>query len=578
LCVASAAQQPPPRRRFESFAETATPICTSRNMSSDNSPHVSHATAAAGGNDAHDQQANLASTAPKPHLATAPTHQKKFVTPTSKSGAHSDILCPHFGHVIPSQVLANALDEKVQIQSYFAGSGGLNKASASSARGPNSNADTNYTHAELEGAVYHPEPMGGAAVNKQKDKNANPKNRSSVAPVATGQTNVIDVDSPTQSPSPSVSPGATHSKHRSSKVAEKARFQSPKGHKERNSKEWSLDQTIALLTEVVEGETFIMVKHKKYEERTLVSRAKGIPHGKTNAFWDAIIEKLQSKFYFVVVKGKSQPLFPLCRKDGTPLSLKKDYVSGHFDKLVNIRLAQKERRRSSAGSRSFGVNGDDFETGDGDDSEHEDEEKGKMNGSAAESDDRIKSNKAKQSHIDELLDAYLIQQAAHKADVEAASLFVQEETEQPKAGSKRSSGQENEQRDDALIEDKSNGKGKKKKERDETEKLPKLAMPTHVERSQAASLDHANGMSSGFHALAEAQKPSTVEEFKQKSAALVDQIGKTVAETATQAITAWSMYKNSARACVSEGGLHDWHTLREEPLRMVCRRCGNVIG
>ena len=112
----------------------------------------------------------------------------------------------------------------------------------------------------------------------------------------------------------------------------------------------------------------------------------------------------------------------------------------------------------------------------------------------------------------------------------------------------------------------------------EKEKLPKLAMPTHVERSQAASLDHANSMSSGFHALAESQKPSSVEEFKQKSAALVDQIGKTVAETATQAITAWSMYKNSARACVSEDGVHDWLTLRDEPLRMVCKRCGNVIG
>jgi hypothetical protein len=353
----------------------------------------------------------------------------------------------------------------------------------------------------------------------------------------------------------------------------------PLVHKERNAKEWSLDQTIALLTEVVEGETYIMVKNKKCEERTLVSRAKGIPHGKTNAFWDAIIEKLQSKHYFVVVKGIRQPLFPLCRKDGTPLSLKKDYVSGHFDKLVNKRLAQKERRRSSvAGSRSFGVNGDDFETGGGDDSEHEDDEEGKMDGSAAKSDDRLKSNKAKQSHIDELLDAYLIQQSAHKAEVEAASLFVQEDTEQPKVGSKRPSGQEYEHDDDALIEDTSNGKRKKKKDREEKGKLPKLTMPTHVERSQAASLDHANSMSSGFHALAESQKPSSVEEFKQKSAALVDQIGKTVAETATQAINAWSKYKSSARACVSEDGVHDWLTLRDEPLRMVCKRCGNVIG
>jgi hypothetical protein len=39
----------------------------------------------------------------------------------------------------------------------------------------------------------------------------------------------------------------------------------PQGANERNSKEWSLDQTIALLTEVVEGETYIMVRNKKCE-------------------------------------------------------------------------------------------------------------------------------------------------------------------------------------------------------------------------------------------------------------------------------------------------------------------------
>ncbi len=47
----------------------------------------------------------------------------------------------------------------------------------------------------------------------------------------------------------------------------------------------------SILTEVVEGETYIMAKNKKgFEERTLGSRAKRIPHGKTNAFSDAIIE------------------------------------------------------------------------------------------------------------------------------------------------------------------------------------------------------------------------------------------------------------------------------------------------
>lgn len=547
--------------RFEKFAETATSRCTSRKMtSSQNTPP-----GPADGNqdDSRDKQG---STAHKPHLAStgAATQQKKFVTPTPKPGAHSDIRCPRTHNVIPPHVLADALKDGHQVLDFFAGNGN-SAASESATRDLNAKAVIHYTQAELERAVFRPENLriGGVAVSK----NAKPRNQSNFAQDAA---DAPALDSPRQS----VSPDASSSKHRQSKVAEKVRVQSPQRH----SKEWSLDQSIALLTEVVEGETYIMVKKKKYEERTLVSRAKGIPHGKTNAFWDAIIEKLQSRHHFIIVKGKSQPLFPLAKKDGTLLTLKKDYVSGHFDRLVNKRLAQKEKRRSSAGSRRFGVNDDDFETGPGDDSEQEDKEDDKINASAAESDDRPKSDKAKQAQIDELLDAYLIQQSAHKYDVETASLFVEEDAE-PKAGSKRPSGQDREHDDDSLIEETSNGNSKKnKKEKETKEKLPKLPMPTHVERSQAQSLEHASKMSNGFQALADSQKPSTVEDFKQKSAALVEQIGKTVAETATQAINAWSKYKSSARACVSDEGVHDWLTLREEPLRMVCKRCGNVIG
>ena len=517
-----------------------------------------------------EKQASNATKQPLSGAAAAkPTQPKsnKFVTPVAANlTASSPILCPRYGHVIPTHVLEEALEKGTKIRSYYAGTGGVNPADATS-----STRSSKYTHEELKGAVFRLDPAFERAASTNKPKNQ--------PIVVQGHSSDDDSDSDNPIGSPdqsaqrskrSVSPNASKSKKkpRTSKVAEKT--QSPQAQK-RNSKEMNQDQIIALLTEVVEGETYIMAKNKRgFEERTLVSRAKGIPHGKTNAYWDAIIEKLQSKHYQVTKAGaKPEPLFAL--------ALKKDYVSGHFDKLVNKRLAEKERRRSSAGSgKSFGVLDEDFETGEGDDSEHEDDEEGKMVGSAAKSDDRLKSNKAKQSHIDELLDAYLIQQRAHKAEVEAASLFVQEENT---AGSKRPSGQENEHSDNALIEDTANGGKKKKKEKKEKhDKLPKLAMPSQVERSQAASLDHANSMSSGFHALAESQKPSSVEEFKQKSAALVDQIGKTVAETATQAINAWSKYKSSARACVSEGGVHDWLTLREEPLRMVCKVCGNVIG
>jgi hypothetical protein len=336
--------------------------------------------------------------------------------------------------------------------------------------------------------------------------------------------------------------------------AEKQRAPSPK----RNSKHFSLEQSIALLTEVVEGETYLMVKSKtkKYEERTLVKRSQGIPHGKNPAYWDAIIEKLESDHWTQHVGDKRVPLFPL--------SLKRDYVSGHFDKLVNQRMQKLERRKQSQGARNSGGNGhndDDFVTGEGDESGSEKELEKKSD---------AKENKAMQSQIDELLDAYLLQQTAFNAsvDCEAASVF-NTNAESAKAGTKRPSGQPNESSDLDLIEDSANGK--------KQSKLPKLPMPSHAERAQSQSLDRASAMSGGFQALADSQRPSSVEDFTKKSSAVIEMIGKTVAETASQAIDSWSKYKMSQRACVTVDGVHEWQTLREKPLRMICKRCGNLI-
>jgi hypothetical protein len=153
-------------------------------------------------------------------------------------------------------------------------------------------------------------------------------------------------------------------------------------------------------------------------------------------------------------------------------------------------------------------------------------------------------------------------------DCEAASIF-KSDAEFAKAGTKRPSGQQNESSDLNLVEDSANGK--------KQSKLPKLPMPSHVERAQSQSLDRASAMSGGFQALADSQRPSTVEEFTQKSSAVIEMIGKTVAETASQAIVSWSKYKMSQRACVIVDGVHEWQTLREEPLRIICKRCGHLI-
>ena len=313
----------------------------------------------------------------------------------------------------------------------------------------------------------------------------------------------------------------------------------------RNSTGWSYKQDLALLTEVVNGETYLMIKPKgkKVEERTLIQRARGIPHGYTIQFWNEIMEKLQRPHWK--------------NEDGLPLfacPLKKDYCSNRFDTLVNRKLSEDAKKK-----QKFGVNNDDFETGEGDNSQDE------------AKNDSEPDHAADKESINSLLEAYLAQQKCFQENEASDEIFG------GAAGGKRS-GQPNEDGDRELIENTANGKGKEKKQ-----KLPKLPMPTHVEKSQAEALEHSSHMSKGWEKLADAQKPSSVEDFTKKSGAIIEQSGKAIGEimdkvaatigtTVEKGFEAFSKYKMQARACVHVDG-HDFQIIGQI---MVCKRCMNT--
>jgi hypothetical protein len=249
-------------------------------------------------------------------------------------------------------------------------------------------------------------------------------------------------------------------------------------------------------------------------------------------------------------------------QDGSPLfacPLKKDYCSNRFDTLVNRKLSEDAKKK-----KKLGVNDDDFVTGEGENSQDDVEN------------DSEPDHAAEKESINSLLEAYLAQQKCFQENEASDEVFGG-------ATAGKRSGQLNEDGDQELIENTANGKGEEKKRK--LDKLPKLPMPTHVEKSQAQALEHSSHMSKGWEKLADAQKPSSVEDFTKKSGAIIEQSGKAIGEimdkvaatigaTVEKGFEAFSKYKMQARACIHVDG-HDFQIIGQI---MVCKRCMNTIA
>lgn len=325
---------------------------------------------------------------------------------------------------------------------------------------------------------------------------------------------------------------------------------------ERNPRVWELEQDVTLLTEVVEGNCFLMIKSKGAKTETLqnVRRSQGIPHGKTGLYWKAIIDKLESAHHETLCdsSGKSMPLFSH--------PLKVDYVKDHFDSLVAMRASKLEKTKAKA-SRS---NADDWVSGRGDDSE---EAKSDCEATGANVQEKDKKNSETR---DSLLDAYLAQVRAFGESSAAGESDDTAVFPSAKGGSKRSkSGQKNETDDEELIEANANDDKKQSK----LPKLPKLPKVTHAEHVQSQAMDHQSRVSSGFEALAVSQKPDTPEVFtaKMQSGALA--ISSVIASTITGAMQAWAEVKKSDRSCLRAEG-HEFAPIPgTTPAIVLCKHC-----
>jgi hypothetical protein len=180
--------------------------------------------------------------------------------------------------------------------------------------------------------------------------------------------------------SPSTSPRARNGQAAQARATSTGGKASSAPASRRNPKDWDAVQDSALLTEVVEGQIYIMMKAKgaKVESLQKVRRSEGIPHGKTNQYWESVIENLESVHHQRLTDdGRSVPLFPQ--------ALKVEYVKGRFEKLVTDRAAKLKRLQERKPSNSTEA---DFSTNKGDDSEGD-----APNDDADKSDATVQNNK-----------------------------------------------------------------------------------------------------------------------------------------------------------------------------------------
>jgi hypothetical protein len=466
------------------------------------------------------------STAQKPRSVA-----KTFVTPAAKSAQplHASILCPRYDNPIPNEVLAHALQNGHTIRSYFAG--GLN--STPSVLGSNGNHA--YSQSEVQSAVQYtgadPEGYFSSTAPKFRPQPTS----SSRAPIHVS--------------SPSTSPRARNGQAAQARATSTGGKASSAPASRRNPKDWDAVQDSALLTEVVEGQIYIMMKAKgaKVESLQKVRRSEGIPHGKTNQYWESVIENLESVHHQRLTDdGRSVPLFPQ--------ALKVEYVKGRFEKLVTDRAAKLKRLQERKPSNSTEA---DFSTNKGDDSEGD-----------APNDDADKSDATVQNN-NSLLDAYLSQVQAFDQkgdDSDTGGVFAAATN----AGAKRASGQEGEEQDDDLMERNANKPGKNSK----TPKLPKLPGQTTVERSQSQTLEHQSRMGACFEALAKAQSPSSVEDFSAKVSSVASIVSNALSSTFSGTVKAYYEGQKASRSCVNDSGHEFCAVAGTSPPVILCKACG----
>ncbi len=193
-------------------------------------------------------------------------------------------------------------------------------------------------------------------------------------------------------------------------------------------------------------------------------------------------------------------------------------VEQNWDRMLGKRVQQKaaqaKKQAGKAGDSAAGARGGnpvDWKSGEGD----------RDDDASRDGEDADSGSATFQDKIDSLLDAYLLQVAAHGGTAAAASSSTVAAAAVPLASSsaaaKKPSGQAGE--DTEEVEAASLGVTVKKARK---EPLPG---PNHVEMAQAQAMHQSSHFASGFSSIAQSFKPDTPEVFEGKAKAIATHIG-----------------------------------------------------
>ena len=283
-------------------------------------------------------------------------------------------------------------------------------------------------------------------------------------------------------------------------------------------------QELAIATEVVDGEIFVEVpttlvkpaaslttapQPKSGQPAIQISLFKGIPYGCKTKYWTAVSNNLNSDSW--------SSSFPIAAVPTT--------VEANWDRMLGKRVQQKaalaKKQASKAGDSAAcgkGGNAADWVSGGGE----RDDLEGSHDAPGA-SDDADSGSATFQEKIDSLLDAYLLQVAAHGGAAAAASSSTAAAAAAPPtsscAAAKKPSGQPGEDKDE--VESASLGLTVKKARK---EPLPG---PNHVQMAQQQAMHQSSHFASGFSSIAQSFKPDTPEMFEGKAKAIATHIGIT---------------------------------------------------
>jgi hypothetical protein len=266
---------------------------------------------------------------------------------------------------------------------------------------------------------------------------------------------------------------------------------------------WSVEQKEALVVEITQGTIKVLMLNKvsKLQELTIIDPAKPFPHGSKSKFYEQLIKHLET----------DKVLFPL-----SPNAVQ---VESLWIELLTTRMLQREKLKNSGTGHKRKRVGE-YRTGDG---------AGQDNSEDSSGSDAEQAAAEEQDRIDDLLDAFIARQENLHTSVVVAN-FVGAIDEAPVPDATITSphvekkGPKEKVKESQSIEEASNGKGGKNREK--LEKLPSCADKAKQQMMESST----SRISSGLDLLSESMKSDSAEVFATKAQAVMAPIASVFKE------------------------------------------------